>query len=90
MAGLLRGRLERLACDFPLEDNYFAWQAFGRGYDREHRRAVPAYLARDNWQTVRDNAARVGRPPRLDDRPISPVGRRAISTATCCSTPRTG
>lgn len=59
MAGLLRGRLERLACDFPMEDNYFAWQAFGRGYDREHRRAVPLYLARDNWQTVRDNAARV-------------------------------
>ncbi len=59
MAGLLRGRLEHLACDFPLEDNYFAWQAFGRGYDREHRRAVPLYLARDNWETVRGNGDRV-------------------------------
>ncbi len=59
MAGLLRRRLERLACDFPLEDNYFAWQAFGRGYDREIRRAVPPYLARDNYATVRENADRV-------------------------------
>lgn len=58
MAGLLRGRLERLACDFPLEDNYFAWQAFGRGYDRDHRRAVPPYLARVNWDRVRANADR--------------------------------
>jgi S-adenosylmethionine-diacylglycerol 3-amino-3-carboxypropyl transferase len=58
MAGLLRGRLEKLACDFPLDDNYFAWQAFGRGYDRHRRRAVPPYLARDNWETVRANAAR--------------------------------
>ncbi len=58
MAGLLKDRLERLACDFPLEDNYFAWQAFGRGYDRENRRAVPPYLARDNWETVRANAPR--------------------------------
>ncbi len=59
MAGLLRGRLERLACDFPLEDNYFAWQAFGRGYDREKRVAVPAYLARANYERVKANAARV-------------------------------
>src|SRR3546814_17239145 len=41
MARLLHRRLERLACDFPLEDNYFAWQPFGRGYDRVNRRAVP-------------------------------------------------
>ncbi len=27
MADVLRGRLEKLTCDFPLEDNYFAWQA---------------------------------------------------------------
>ena len=59
MAGLLKGRLERLACDFPLDDNYFAWQAFGRGYDRDKRRAVPPYLLRDSWETVRDNAGRV-------------------------------
>jgi S-adenosylmethionine-diacylglycerol 3-amino-3-carboxypropyl transferase len=59
VAGLLRERLERLACDFPLEDNYFAWQAFGRGYDRRERRAVPLYLKRDNFETLRDTAGRV-------------------------------
>ena len=30
--GAARQRLERLACDFSLDDNYFAWQAFGRRY----------------------------------------------------------
>lgn len=59
MAGLLRGRIEKLACDFPLADNYFAWQAFGRGYDRDKRIAVPAYLAAANYETVKANAARV-------------------------------
>ena len=59
MAGLLRSRLERLACDFPFEDNYFAWQAFGRSYDREDRRAVPPYLHRDNYEKVREGAGRV-------------------------------
>ena len=59
VAALLRQRLERLACDFPLEDNYFAWQAFGRGYDRERRRAIPRYLGRDAFAIVRANADRV-------------------------------
>lgn len=59
LAGLLRQRLSRLACDFPVEDNYFAWQAFGRGYDREGRRAVPPYLAREAFDTLRANADRV-------------------------------
>src|SRR3546814_15533171 len=32
MDGVLKTRLEKLACDFDLKDNYFAVQAFGRGY----------------------------------------------------------
>lgn len=59
MAALLRQRLERLACDFPLEDNYFAWQAFGRRYDREHRKAVPRYLQEAYFQTLRETVDRV-------------------------------
>src|ERR1700722_16640128 len=31
---VLRQRLERLACDFDIRDNYFAAQAFGRRYAR--------------------------------------------------------
>lgn len=59
MAALLRERLERLACDFPIEDNYFAWQAFGRRYDREHRRAVPRYLQEAHFETLRETVDRV-------------------------------
>lgn len=32
MAVVLKQRLEKLACHFSMTDNYFAWQAFGRGY----------------------------------------------------------
>lgn len=59
MAGLLRSRLERLACDFDIHENYFAWQAFGRGYDREDRKAVPRYLSEARYETIRANADRV-------------------------------
>ena len=34
MAHVLRARLERLTCGFSLDDNYFAWQAFGRPMPR--------------------------------------------------------
>lgn len=59
MAEVLRRRLAKLACDFPVEDNYFAWQAFGRGYGRGDRCPLPPYLQAANWQTVRDRASRV-------------------------------
>jgi S-adenosylmethionine-diacylglycerol 3-amino-3-carboxypropyl transferase len=45
VARLYRDRVRRLACDFPIGDNYFAWQAFGRAYDLEHRLAVTDFLA---------------------------------------------
>jgi len=56
---VLRERVERLACDFPIQDNYFAWQAFGRGYDLEDREAVPDYLKASNYQTIKARAGRV-------------------------------
>ncbi len=56
---VLRERVERLACDFPIQENYFAWQAFGRGYDIEHRAAVPAYLRRDVYDVIRHRTERV-------------------------------
>ena len=55
----LRERVERLACGFPIHDNYFAWQAFGRGYDVENRNAVPAYLRRDTYDIIRTRTNRV-------------------------------
>lgn len=55
----LRERVERLACDFPIRENYFAWQAFGRGYDVENREAIPAYLRREVYDVIRTRTDRV-------------------------------
>lgn len=59
MADVLRARLEKLACDFPLDDNYFAWQAFGRGYGKGRAASLPPYLQADNYDAVRARAGRV-------------------------------
>ena len=56
---VLRERVERLACDFPIGKNYFAWQAFGRGYDTTHRNAVPEYLRPATYEIIRKRANRV-------------------------------
>ncbi len=53
MAEVLRRRLEKLACDFAVKDNYFAWQAFGRGYDRSEGAPLPPYLQRANWNAMK-------------------------------------
>ena len=56
---VLRHRLERLACGFDLKTNYFAWQAFGRGYGPGPDAAVPPYLEAQHFETVRARAGRV-------------------------------
>lgn len=56
---VLRERVERLACDFPIHENYFAWQAFGRGYDLENREAIPAYLRHETYDIIRTRTDRV-------------------------------
>ncbi|HEX4160638.1 MAG TPA: DUF3419 family protein [Rhizomicrobium sp.] len=56
---VLRKRVEKLACDFPISENYFAWQAFARGYDVEKREAVPAYLREDVYDAIRTRTNRV-------------------------------
>lgn len=56
---VLRERVEKLACDFPVRDNYFAWQAFARGYDRQHREAIPPYLRRDVYEVIRTRTDRI-------------------------------
>jgi S-adenosylmethionine-diacylglycerol 3-amino-3-carboxypropyl transferase len=54
-----RERVRRLACGFPLSDNYFTWQAFGRRYDHERREALPDYLKPENFDTIRAMVDRV-------------------------------
>jgi S-adenosylmethionine-diacylglycerol 3-amino-3-carboxypropyl transferase len=59
MSQVLSERLEKLACDFPLKDNYFAWQAFARRYPRAGEAALPAYLQEANYTKIRANIDRV-------------------------------
>jgi S-adenosylmethionine-diacylglycerol 3-amino-3-carboxypropyl transferase len=56
---MYRERVRRLACGFPLDDNYFAWQAFGRRYDHENRKALPDYLKPENYETIKSVVDRV-------------------------------
>lgn len=65
MATVLKARLERLACDFDLRDNYFAWQAFGRRYATGGSGPLPPYLQRANFETL------MARAPGLDIRHAS-------------------
>lgn len=60
MHSLLKERARRLACDFPLQDNYFAWQAFNRGYDIKYRQAVPRYLKKDAFDTLKNQVDHLG------------------------------
>jgi S-adenosylmethionine-diacylglycerol 3-amino-3-carboxypropyl transferase len=59
MGTVLRSRVERLACGFSLDDNYFAWQAFGRRYSRDAAGPLPPYLRREQFDAVRARVDRV-------------------------------
>lgn len=56
MAIVVRERLRRLTCDFALEHNYFAWQAFGRSYGEG---PVPPYLRYECFDELRARAGRI-------------------------------
>ena len=56
---IYRERTRRLACDYPIEENYFAWQAFARKYDTDKREAVPEYLKEENYETLKANTGRL-------------------------------
>ena len=58
MDTVLKARLEKLACGFDLKDNYFAVQAFGRGYAGGEG-PLPPYLQGANHALVTDRAERV-------------------------------
>ncbi len=59
MVNVLRERLRRLACDFDLSTNYFAWQAFARGYEDRPDPATPPYLERAHFEALRERCGRV-------------------------------
>ena len=53
MHEVIEARLERLACGFDLADNYFAWQAFNRGYAAKGKGPLPPYLEAHNFDRLR-------------------------------------
>jgi S-adenosylmethionine-diacylglycerol 3-amino-3-carboxypropyl transferase len=53
IVSVFRDRVRRLACDFPIQTNYFAWQAFSRRYDTKKLQAIPDYLKPENWEAIR-------------------------------------
>jgi S-adenosylmethionine-diacylglycerol 3-amino-3-carboxypropyl transferase len=59
ISSVLRHRLEKLACHFPMSDNYFAWQAFARRYAGRREGPLPTYLRLEHYSAIRNNAERV-------------------------------
>lgn len=59
LVDVLRERTHRLAADFPIQENYFAWQAFARRYDTENRRAIPDYLKAENYEALKCAAHKI-------------------------------
>ncbi|MES2050174.1 MAG: DUF3419 family protein [Pseudomonadota bacterium] len=56
---LFKERIRHLACDFPLEENCFAHQAFARQYDTSKQAALPMYLQRQHFYSLRSNIDRI-------------------------------
>ncbi len=59
MADVLHERVRRLATNFDLNDNYFAWQAFARRYDPAANASLPPYLQKENFAAVKTRVNRV-------------------------------
>lgn len=59
MGDVLKERLEKLTCGYPLSENYFAWQAFGRAYAPDASGPLPPYLQYENFATLRRNVSRL-------------------------------
>jgi len=59
MAEVVEQRLRKLACDFDLSDNYFAWQAFNRAYSKAADASVPPYLEARYFPALKARADRV-------------------------------
>jgi S-adenosylmethionine-diacylglycerol 3-amino-3-carboxypropyl transferase len=59
MSDVLRQRVEKLACNFPIRENYFARQAFGRGYSASEGGSLPPYLDAKHFEGIRTRCNRV-------------------------------
>jgi S-adenosylmethionine-diacylglycerol 3-amino-3-carboxypropyl transferase len=59
MPEVLRQRVEKLACAFPMKENYFARQAFARGYSASEGGLLPPYLDAGHFDAIRTRCNRV-------------------------------
>jgi S-adenosylmethionine-diacylglycerol 3-amino-3-carboxypropyl transferase len=59
IAAVLKRRVEKLACDFPMSENYFAQQAFGRRYAPGDGGPLPPYLQSANFAAIQARSGRV-------------------------------
>ncbi len=92
IATVLRERLKKLACDFPISENYFAWQAFSRRYPTMGEGTLPAYLKAENYASIRANTDRVNVHHRnmtemLAEKPAQSVDRFILLDAQDWMTP---
>jgi S-adenosylmethionine-diacylglycerol 3-amino-3-carboxypropyl transferase len=46
-------RIRRLSCDYPIQENYYAWQAFSLSYDHKKYQAIPDYLKAEHYETIK-------------------------------------
>ena len=57
---VLRERLRKLLCDFPMQDNYFAQQAIGRRYLSDgDAGSLPPYLQKQYFEQLKARAERI-------------------------------
>jgi S-adenosylmethionine-diacylglycerol 3-amino-3-carboxypropyl transferase len=59
MADVVRERLRKLACNFDLADNYFAWAAFNRGFATDGCGPVPPCLEAQHFKSLKAKVDRV-------------------------------
>ena len=81
---VLRERLEKLSCGFPLSENYFALQAFGRSYGEEETGPLPPYLKAEHFE-MRADDIRIGLGPRLKPDAFRKFVARDLHAALRCS-----
>ena len=59
MAQVLKERARKLATIDNINNNYFAWQAYGRSYDHHNPTNKPLYLQEQHFELVRNNIDRL-------------------------------
>jgi S-adenosylmethionine-diacylglycerol 3-amino-3-carboxypropyl transferase len=57
MADVLKERVERLACAFPIHSNPFAWMGFGRRFPHAGEGSPPAAIEMERLPAIRANVA---------------------------------